>query len=52
MLQDVEARRTTESDAILGALLETAALVDVDTPALRALHGALELLTAPYASSG
>jgi 2-dehydropantoate 2-reductase len=50
MLQDVEHRRTTESDAILGAPLETAALVHVDTPSLRALHGALELLTAPFAT--
>jgi 2-dehydropantoate 2-reductase len=51
MLQDVEHRRTTESDAILGAPLETAALVQVDTPSLRALHGALELLTAPFATN-
>jgi len=49
MLQDVEHRRKTESDAILGAPLETAGLVQVDTPSLRALHGALGLLTAPFA---
>ena len=51
MLQDVEHRRTTECDAILGAPLETAALVQVETPNLRALHGALELLTAPFATN-
>jgi 2-dehydropantoate 2-reductase len=48
MLQDVEHRRKTESDAIMGAPLETAALMQVETPGLRALHGALELLTAPF----
>jgi 2-dehydropantoate 2-reductase len=51
MLQDVEHRRRTESDAILGAPIETAGLVQVDTPSLRALHGALELLTAPFAAN-
>ena len=45
MLQDVEHGRSTESDAILGALLEIGELADIATPSLRTLRGLLELAT-------
>jgi 2-dehydropantoate 2-reductase len=38
MLQDVEAGRPTELDALLGVVLELAALVRVDTPSLQLVY--------------
>ncbi|MBP8924340.1 MAG: 2-dehydropantoate 2-reductase [Pseudomonadales bacterium] len=43
MLQDVLARRPLELDAILGAVIEIAALVDVAVPALKGLYGLCSL---------
>ena len=44
MLQDVEAGRPIELDALLGAPLEIAARVGVDAPNLAALHGLARLM--------
>jgi len=44
MLQDVERGRETERAAILGALVELAALTGVDVPHVATLHACLELL--------
>lgn len=44
MLQDVEHGRPLELDPLLGAVLEIADLVDVATPALRAIYGSVRLL--------
>jgi len=44
MLQDVEAGRPIEIDALLGAPLEIAARVRVDAPNLAALHGLARLM--------
>lgn len=44
MLQDVEAGRPIELDALLGAPLEIAARIGVDAPNLAALHGLARLM--------
>jgi 2-dehydropantoate 2-reductase len=44
MLQDVEAGRSLEIDAIVGAVVEIAALVGVDVPATRRLYALVRLL--------
>jgi 2-dehydropantoate 2-reductase len=44
MLQDLEAGKQLELDALLAAVLELAGLVQVDTPHLRAVHAATSLL--------
>jgi 2-dehydropantoate 2-reductase len=44
MLQDVEAGGPIELDALLGAPLEIAARVGIDTPNLAALHGLARLM--------
>jgi 2-dehydropantoate 2-reductase len=46
MLQDLEAGRALELDPIVTAVIELAALADVDVPALRAVHAATDLLDA------
>jgi 2-dehydropantoate 2-reductase len=38
MLQDVEAGRPTELDALLGAVIELAGLVEIDTPCLKTIY--------------
>lgn len=43
MLQDVLAQRPLELDAILGAVIEIAALVDVAVPALQGLYALCSL---------
>ncbi len=44
MLQDVEARRPLEADAIVGAVVEMGELVGVPTPTIRAIYQAVKLL--------
>ncbi len=44
MLQDVEAGRALEIDAVLGAAVELGELVGVPTPAMRAIYQAAKLL--------
>jgi 2-dehydropantoate 2-reductase len=44
MLQDIEARKSTEVDALLGAVAELGRLVEVPTPALDALYACVKLL--------
>ena len=44
MLQDLEAGKDLELDAILGAVVELAELVSVDVPCLRTVHSATALL--------
>jgi 2-dehydropantoate 2-reductase len=39
MLQDVEAGRPTELDALLGAVIELAHLAKVETPSLKMIYG-------------
>ena len=45
MLQDIEAGRAPEIDALLGAVLELAAIVGVDVPRLSAVYALVKLLT-------
>ena len=45
MLQDVEAGRPTELAALLGAVIELGAVVDVATPTLDAVHALSQLAT-------
>lgn len=44
MLQDLEAGKRIELDALMTAVLELAELVGVDTPHLRAVHASVDLL--------
>ena len=44
MLQDVEAGRPTEVDALVGSILELGAVADVPTPAIAAIYGCMRLL--------
>jgi len=44
MLQDLEAGRPMETEAILGALIELAEIAQVKTPIVRTLHACLQLI--------
>ena len=44
MLQDVEAGRPTEVDALVGSILELGAVAEVPTPAIAAVYGCMRLL--------
>jgi 2-dehydropantoate 2-reductase len=44
MLQDLEAGRRLETDALVGAVIEIAELVGVSVPSIRAVHAAVMLL--------
>jgi 2-dehydropantoate 2-reductase len=44
MLQDLEAGRRLETDALVGAVIEIAELVGVEVPSIRAVHAAVTLL--------
>ncbi len=44
MLQDIEAGRTTEVDALVGAVAELGRLVGVETPAINAVYANVKLL--------
>jgi 2-dehydropantoate 2-reductase len=44
MLQDIEAGRATEADALVGAVCELGRLLDVPTPTLDALYASVKLL--------
>jgi 2-dehydropantoate 2-reductase len=44
MLQDIEAGRPTEIDAILGAVIELGQLVGIATPSMNALYACVKLL--------
>jgi 2-dehydropantoate 2-reductase len=44
MLQDLEAGKPLEIDAIIGAVVELAGLTGVPAPALRYVHAAISLL--------
>lgn len=47
MLQDVEAGRPTELDALLGVVIELAELVRIDTPSLRLVYDLCKFRTKP-----
>lgn len=47
MLQDLEAGRTMETDALLGSVLELAHMTEVPTPTLEAVYALLKLLGRP-----
>ena len=47
MLQDIEAHRPTEIDAILGAVIELGRLTDTSTPHLDTLYASVKLLEQP-----
>jgi 2-dehydropantoate 2-reductase len=51
MLQDVEAGRALELDALTGAVVELGRLTDTPTPAIDAVHACAALLTAKLAST-
>ncbi len=51
MLQDIEARRPTEIDAILGAVMELGRLTDTPAPHLDALYASVKLLEKQIATS-
>ena len=44
MLQDIEAGRAIEADALLGSVIELGVLVGVATPRLDAIYAAVKLL--------
>ncbi|MGI9381920.1 MAG: ketopantoate reductase C-terminal domain-containing protein, partial [Methyloligellaceae bacterium] len=44
MLQDVEAGRSLETEALIGAILEIGGLVDVPAPSIRAIYACVKLL--------
>ncbi len=44
MLQDVEAGRATEVDALVGSILELGAVAEIPTPAIAAIYGCMRLL--------
>jgi 2-dehydropantoate 2-reductase len=44
MLQDIEARRPTEVDAIVGAVAELGRLTQVPTPHIDAIYASVKLL--------
>ena len=44
MLQDVEAGRATEVDALVGSILELGAIAEVPTPAISAIYSCMRLL--------
>lgn len=48
MLQDVEAHRPTEIDALTGAVIELGRLTETPTPHIDAIYAAVKLLTAGY----
>ena len=50
MLQDVEAGRETEIEAMVGAVIELARLTETAVPSLQALHACVKLLTAVRAA--
>lgn len=47
MLQDVEAGRPTELDALLGVVIELAGLVKIDTPSLRLVYDLCKFRSTP-----
>jgi 2-dehydropantoate 2-reductase len=44
MLQDLEAGKALETDAIIGAVVEIARLTNVPAPTLRSVYAAIDLL--------
>lgn len=52
MLQDLEAGRVMETDALLGSVLELAHLTEVPTPTLEAVYALLKLLGRPLEAGG
>jgi 2-dehydropantoate 2-reductase len=52
MLQDVEAHRLLETDALLGSVIEMARLTDTPTPHLDAVYALTKLLEKSLAESG
>jgi ketopantoate reductase len=44
MLQDVEAGRSLETEALIGAILEMGKLVEVSSPAIEAIYACVKLL--------
>ncbi len=51
MLQDIEAGRATEIDALVGAVAELGRLVDIPTPHIDALYASVKLLERVQSSS-
>jgi 2-dehydropantoate 2-reductase len=52
MLQDLEAGRMMETDALLGSVLELAHMTEVSTPTLEAVYALLKLLGRPLEAGG
>jgi 2-dehydropantoate 2-reductase len=52
MLQDLEAGRVMETDALLGSVLELAHMTEVPTPTLEAVYALLKLLGRPLEAGG
>jgi len=52
MLQDVEAGRAIEVDALVGSVVELGRLVDVPTPTITAIYRATKLLDATLRRQG
>jgi ketopantoate reductase len=44
MLQDVEAGRSLETEALIGSILEMAKLTDTPAPAIEAIYACVKLL--------
>ncbi len=52
MLQDVEAGKALEAEAIIGAVVELGELTDTPTPAIRAIYQAVKLLNRTLTEEG
>lgn len=52
MLQDVEAGRTLETDALLGSVLELARITETPVPSLEAVYALTKLLGRPFEADG
>ena len=52
MLQDLEAGRPPELEAIVGAVIELAEKADLDVPSIRAVYALAKLLMDPLARAG
>ena len=50
MLQDLEAGKPLELDAIIGAVIELADLTETPAPSLRAVHAATDLFASSHAN--
>ncbi|HEY8128390.1 MAG TPA: ketopantoate reductase C-terminal domain-containing protein, partial [Hyphomicrobium sp.] len=52
MLQDIEAGRAIEADALIGSIIELGQIAGVATPQIEAIYACVKLLSATLAKTG